>query len=1118
MRKWYVGIILLLSFSANAQVNQVVFGKNRVQHNKLNWKFFESKNFNVFFTQNGLELAKFVLQDAEKELRSVESFVEYSLQKKANIIVYNNYDDYQQSNIGLGIDWQSTGGVTKLVNNKIILYFDGNHAHLHRDIRIGIARSLVDIILFGEDIGEIASNQALLDLPKWLTDGYVEYAGEPWSTEKDDQLKSAILGGTYKTFYAFAFKQPTLAGNAFWNYIATRYGKENVSYFFYLTRIYKSLNKASLRICKMKFKEVLKEFMEKEGERFDNDITRRKLWPKGFLIESLAVNERLDYFHFAPNPAPKSRAYAVCELNKGRYRVVLSDNDGDMHVLLKQGVLEYQNNKHPHYPLVSWDPKGTRLAIVYWKDGKNRLMVYDFAFNKVEERLELSEIEQVQNVQYMLDANTLLISGVRNGHSDIFIYKIKEQTWKQVTNDIYDDLDASFVAFPNKSGIIFSSNRPSPDAPVGDTILPHKNNFNIFLADVVNDVEFKQITQLSKMKYGNARYPTQYNVNHFTFVSDENGIGNRYAGFFTTQKEGLDTLYFVGEEVLRNPENEELDSTLQAWNKPEPDSIGYISISKDSAYTFPISNYESSLRETRIAGDKGLMSEVTQQGNELNLYKLKIDTAQLRKRSINPAVTAYMKRYIQEVKTLNGDATYYKKNPADTAQKQTDFFQNEFSNEQKDSNVNTIELLNGPKEVEENYLNSAKLFKYRFNFSTDYFVTGLNNTVLFTRYQQYFPGITRFPIKPANGNNLNLALRMGVSDMMEDWKIYGGWSPGLNFENNEWMFGTEYLKYRFDFGADYYRKSNEIFFQSNIGPLAAQSLTQIFQGKIAYPFDKVRSLRMTLGYRTETVTLKASQIDPRVLSIPDSTTQYLLGHIEYVHDNTLNPTQNIWEGLRYKVYADYNVQLGSYSGGSRNTINLGFDARYYYPIYRNLTWAVRAAADFSWGNRKFLYVLGGTDGWYDPSIYGGNDPAPDEQYSYLALGVNLRGFKQNIANGNNVFLINSEVRLPIWTTIFNQPINNAFLRNLQLVQFLDLGTAWNGQYNSLARPTFTYTDNSSPVLVTRKAGGIGPFAGGYGFGLRSTLLGYFMKVDAAWEMNGFFRGKPLWYFSIGLDF
>ncbi|MER3464888.1 MAG: hypothetical protein C4329_11215 [Chitinophagaceae bacterium] len=148
-----------------------------------------------------------------------------------------------------------------------------------------------------------------------------------------------------------------------------------------------------------------------------------------------------------------------------------------------------------------------------------------------------------------------------------------------------------------------------------------------------------------------------------------------------------------------------------------------------------------------------------------------------------------------------------------------------------------------------------------------------------------------------------------------------------------------------------------------------------------------------------------------------------------------------------------------------------------------------------------------------------NKPAPDIDYAYQTLAVNLRGFKQNVANGNNNIVLNSEIRMPVFSTLLNRPINNAFLRNFQIVQFIDLGTAWNGNYNSLARPSITYTDPNSPqVAVKIEAGGIGPFAGGYGFGARSTLLGYFVKFDVAWPMNVFFKGKPVTYLALGFDF
>jgi len=113
--------------------------------------------------------------------------------------------------------------------------------------------------------------------------------------------------------------------------------------------------------------------------------------------------------------------------------------------------------------------------------------------------------------------------------------------------------------------------------------------------------------------------------------------------------------------------------------------------------------------------------------------------------------------------------------------------------------------------------------------------------------------------------------------------------------------------------------------------------------------------------------------------------------------------------------------------------------------------------------------------------------------------------------------MNSEFRLPVFSTLLKRPINNAFLRNFQLVQFIDLGTAWNGGYNKLARPTTVY-NTGGPVTVRVKAGGVGTFAGGYGFGARSTLLGYFLKFDAGWPMDVFFKGKPVMYFAMGLDF
>ena len=56
------------SFFASAQVNSVEFGKNRVQYKKFKWRYYQTRNFNVYYYKNGEELAKFIAQSAEKEL------------------------------------------------------------------------------------------------------------------------------------------------------------------------------------------------------------------------------------------------------------------------------------------------------------------------------------------------------------------------------------------------------------------------------------------------------------------------------------------------------------------------------------------------------------------------------------------------------------------------------------------------------------------------------------------------------------------------------------------------------------------------------------------------------------------------------------------------------------------------------------------------------------------------------------------------------------------------------------------------------------------------------------------------------------------------------------------
>src|SRR5580765_6227337 len=162
-RHKFVGLLfiiacLLLSSKSDAQFYngyQMTFGKNRVQYEQRFWSFYKWKNFDTYFYLGGQELAVFTGRSADADIEDIEKLLDYKLDGRLQFIIYNKLSDAKQSNIGLETDEtvsNNIGGVTKIVGNKVFLYFTGDHEALHRQIRAGIAKVLLDQMMYGGDV------------------------------------------------------------------------------------------------------------------------------------------------------------------------------------------------------------------------------------------------------------------------------------------------------------------------------------------------------------------------------------------------------------------------------------------------------------------------------------------------------------------------------------------------------------------------------------------------------------------------------------------------------------------------------------------------------------------------------------------------------------------------------------------------------------------------------------------------------------------------------------------------------------------------------------------------------------------------------------------------------
>ena len=173
----------------------------------------------------------------------------------------------------------------------------------------------------------------------------------------------------------------------------------------------------------------------------------------------------------------------------------------------------------------------------------------------------------------------------------------------------------------------------------------------------------------------------------------------------------------------------------------------------------------------------------------------------------------------------------------------------------------------------------------------------------------------------------------------------------------------------------------------------------------------------------------------------------------------------------------------------------------------------------SFGKTPLIYYLGGTDEWISNDLFDRSTPIDQSQnYGFQALAANMRGFKQNVRNGSAFALLNTEIRWPIIKYFMRKPVEKPFLRDFQVVGFADIGTAWEGnspfdEGNLLNSETLS----TGPITITYENIN-DPIVGGVGFGLRSTILGYFVRADMAWGIeNGIISDERIIMFSLTLD-
>lgn len=1076
--------------------SQMSFGKNRIQYKEFLWTYYKFEDFDIYFYLNGKELGVATAKYATEQIPLMEQKLETGLEQKIQFLVYNNLTDLKQSNIGLVNDERyNTGGITHIIGSKVFLYFDGEQLDFEKQIRAAIANVLINQAFYGTSVGSQVKNSTLFTLPEWYRNGLVSYLSEEWSTEIDNRVKDGILSGKYKSLNNLVGEDALYAGHMLWKYIADKYGAQALTDIVSMTQISRSIDNGFLYIIGVSYKTLVTDCLDHFKTIYLAEEEGRSI-PDNVFLKKTKKGRVYSQFKFSPG---KIKA-AYVENDEGRYKIKMQDLSSGRKMTVLRGGFRLEEKIDYSYPLIAWHPNGKILTMIVEKKGEVYLYFYNLEERK-KEYIILYNFEKIISYSYSADGKFLVFSAVQKGQSDLYLYNIAAASQQQLTNDLYDDLNPVFA--DGTKSILFASNRTDEklkwedieDAPVS---VPRKTD--LFL--LVKGENENKLRRVTNTPLGSELKPVMIEKGRFAFLSDENGINNRYYGRFDSTISYIDT------------------------------TVHYRYFSE----TYPATNYSRSILDHDIDPYSSWLSQVVFSGGKYLLQSEEIEPLQatrpvtleqtnFRTVLIKEAEVVKQLEQVEDIKESYGEYTRRFKNvysndekPAEQPKPQAVQIDiNNYVFDQQGGTIttsqDTVPSAGKDKPGGKIGLKEAFIIPKRLNYRVEYSINKMAAQLDFTALNFFYQPFGGGGDNGINNLGLNGFFQVGLTDLLENQRIIGGFRIPLNISNIEYLFDYSNLTKRLDKEIMVVRQAAEndyyIGFYTFIVRLRSYQVYYILK----YPFSPVFAVRGTANVRYQKSTLLSTN-EP-ALKEPDINEFWGGVKGEVIYDDTKEIGLNLMTGTRFKIFGEYTQVIGDQS---KSMFVVGFDVRNYQRIHRSFIWANRLAASTSFGKNRLIYYMGGVDNWLSPKFDITTPIDYTMNYAYQTTATNLRGFNQNARNGNSFVVYNSELRFPVFRYFYNRPIKSDFINNFQVVTFGDVGLAWAGKD--------PYSENNSFYIRYIQDGSIWvkireqkePLIGGFGFGARTRILGYFLRGDVAWGVEDRKVKEPVFYLSLSLDF
>lgn len=1051
------------------------FGQNKVNYKTMDWFYIQTKHFDIYFYEGGETIAEFTAKIAEEALQGIQKDINYQLNNRVALIVYNSHNDFQENNVTDEYIGKGTGGFTEPFKNRVVFPFEGNYKKFQHVIAHELVHAVMRDMYYGGTVQNIISRGITLQLPLWFWEGTAEFLSQGWETNTDMFIRNAIITEWLPDINRLDGYLAYRGGQSVFRYISDTYGRQKIG---------EILNKVqSLGSLEAAIKNTLGINLEELNERWKKSI-KKEFWPDIALKEDpdefakrLTDNKKeRGFYNTSPALSPQGDKIAFIS-DRDIYLDVylMSAQDGKMiKKIVESGKTTDFEELNLLYPSLTWAPDNIRVALSSKAAGYNIITIID---TETEKKTELPlRLAGIESVSWSRDGNKIAFIGYNETQSDIYVYDFTLNTVTNLTNDIFSESDIAWS--PDGNTIVFSSDRGNfvDGTQTPEDFKMYRHNYKqIDLYSI--QLDSKKVDRITSWELSNEKFPVFSNDgNEILFISDKNGMNNIYK--------------------YKISDSDSLESNSKI-NSPKPitnsiSDIGQLSISYDGKKlvfsalynlgynifllsnpfdmevigdSLPYTKYMASLVEAKLSPGKSIVEEAEADTSKKIIgqakQQLEMEQARIDSTSQRPSIFSgqYVSDKVDKEDSSKADYSRYVFGGSDI---------------KIDSSRIRIreEMFSESLDEEGNYL----VNRYKINFTPDIVYANAGYSTLY--------GLLGTTI-------------LSFSDVLGNHRLIGQTSLQIDIKNSDYGLAYYYLKERLDVGFQAFHTARFLYQNGFFGSELYRFRNFGLVGYASYPLDRFNRVDFGLSF----MSVSAENLDNPFVAIDRNS--FLIPSIGFVKDNTMWGYYSPIEGSRYflNLFGDPGIIKSRQSFYS-----LTFDYRKYWRFWFDNGFVARISGGFSGGGNPQRFFVGGTENWINRNFATGGVPINNSSdFAFLSPVMPLRGYDYAEKLGTKYTLANLELRMPLIRYLLTGPLP-LFFQNILGTAFIDAGSAWDN-----TSKLKLIGKNSDDKTVTND------LLIGTGVGFRLYFL-FLWRLDIAWKYDFDKFSAPRYYLSIGLDF